>query len=433
MLDAIGVASIESLFEEIPSDLKLDRLQLNAGLSEQAMLRQFSEHAARDVHRLCFLGAGAYKHHVPAAILDLIGRGEFMTAYTPYQAEASQGALQIIYEYQSMICQLTGMEVANASVYDGATALAEAMLMAVRQQRSRTRILCLGAVHPHYLATAKTIISPQGVEIESVPLSPETGQANLADCADDVAAVVIQQPNFYGVLEQVDAITEMAQASGALVIAVVNPTSLAVLKSPGDWGTQGADIVVGEGQPLGVPTAGGGPYFGFMCTRKSMIRQLPGRIVGRTRDAGGQTGFTLTLQTREQHIRRARATSNICTNQGLLVVAATLYMSLLGAEGLARVARASHRNTLLLKDRLTRIKGVEVVFDSPFFHECLLRLPVSPEPLVCWLAAEGILAGLAVADLTLNLDNGLLVCATEIIEPEDIEVLAERLEEALAC
>ena len=434
MLATLGVQEIAELFDEIPPELRVQSLNLPPGQSEKTMLRQFADWAKQDQHALCFLGAGAYKHHIPAAVLDLVSRGEFMTAYTPYQAEASQGALQVIYEFQSMITALTGTEVANASVYDGATALAEGILMAIRHHKESKRALCLGAIHPSYIATVKTIVEPQAIVVDHQEAGAN-GQAKRPDQLDDYAVIVIAQPNFYGVLEAVDQLTDAAHAAGALVLAVVNPMTLGVLKPPGEWGERGADIVVGEGQPLGVPIAGGGPYFGFMCTRQSMVRQLPGRIVGRTLDAANQPSFTLTLQTREQHIRRARATSNICTNQGLLVVIATIYMSLMGAKGIRDVGHSCHANAHALHQRLCRIKGVEPVFKTPFFHEFLLRLPSAATPLAAALAEEGILAGLPVSapELGLPADQGLLLCATELIEAEDIERFAAAVEAKLQC
>ncbi len=318
MLAAIGAPGIEALFEEIPAQLRVRSLAgIPAGLNEQQVMQLMYERARTDGRPLNFIGAGAYEHHIPAAVWAIVSRGEFYSAYTPYQAEASQGTLQTIYEYQSMITALTGTEVANASVYDGATAVAEACLMAVRANRksAAARVLLPHTLNPHYRAVAHASTGGQGLKLEEVPYVRERGQTALEALApyagQDITALVIQQPNFFGVLEDVDALTDWAQARGALVIAVVNPTSLALLKPPGLWGQRGADIVVGEGQPLGCPLSSGGPYFGFMATRMEFVRQMPGRIVGRTVDLDGRPGFTLTLQAREQHIRRGKATSNI--------------------------------------------------------------------------------------------------------------------------
>ena len=352
MLAAIGAAGIENLFDEIPASLRIANLHgVPDGLNEQEISRLMMERAERDGRPLCFLGAGAYDHHIPAAVWEIATRGEFYSAYTPYQAEASQGTLQLIYEYQSIMTALAGLDVSNASLYDGASGLAEAVLMAIRgNRRSKShRVLLPTTVHPHYRRTAHTIVKNQGIELVELPYDPRGGHMSAAALrpweGQDIAALVIQQPNFFGVLEEVDELTDWAHAQGALVIAVANPTAMALLKPPGQWGTDGADIAVGEGQPLGVPLLAGGPYFGYMCCKKDLVRQMPGRIVGRTVDRDDREGFTLTLQAREQHIRRSKATSNICTNQGLLVTAATIYLSLLGAEGLKRVAQACHEQT----------------------------------------------------------------------------------------
>ena len=354
MLAAIGVASREDLFDEIPPELRTGELtRIPEGISEMELMKLMRVRAQQDQADLCFIGAGAYEHHIPAAVWDLVGRGEFMTAYTPYQAEASQGGLQLIYEFQTMITRLLAMDVANASVYDGASALAEAMLMAVRANRKNKsrRILVAGNLHPNYLSTCRAIVSHQGIELDQAAFDEATGKVPVASCDaalaalkesdDDPCALVISYPSFFGTLDDVDELTDWAHAKGALVIGVVNPTALALLKPPGQWGETGADIAVGEGQPLGIPLASGGPYLGIMCSRKDLVRQMPGRIVGRTTDTEGKQGFVLTLQAREQHIRRGKATSNICTNQGLLVTAATIYMSLMGNRGLRSVAANS--------------------------------------------------------------------------------------------
>ncbi|MEM7277516.1 MAG: aminomethyl-transferring glycine dehydrogenase subunit GcvPA, partial [Pseudomonadota bacterium] len=350
MLSRIGAKSIDELFDEIPKDLLIEDLKgVPERLSEMQISRLMQQRAAMDGGALSFLGAGAYEHHIPAAVWQIATRGEFYSAYTPYQAEASQGTLQLIYEYQSMMASLTGLDASNASLYDGASALAEAALMAVRaNRRCKSRhVLASAGTSRTYLSVARAIAGSQGLSFERLALDTESGSTNLESFPDEngPVAVVIQQPSFFGTLEDVDALTDRAHAAGALVIAVVNPTSLAVLKPPGEWGEKGADIVCGEGQPLGVPLSSGGPYFGFMTARQSIVRQMPGRIVGRTVDMDGNPGYTLTLQAREQHIRRSKATSNICTNQGLAVTAATIYMALLGHQGLSEVASQSHQAT----------------------------------------------------------------------------------------
>src|SRR5689334_6728167 len=401
MLATIGVQRIDQLFDEIPANLRVKSLAgVPEALNEMEIGRLMSERARRDGRPLCFIGAGAYEHHIPAVVWALTTRGEFYSAYTPYQAEASQGTLQLIYEYQTMISGLTGMQVSNASLYDGASAVAEASLMAVRVNRKSKslRILVPTTVHPHYRRVAHATASNQGLRFEDVPYSAAEGRTVLDALAkydgQDITAIVVQQPNFFGVLEDVDAITDWAHTRGILVIAVVNPTSLALLKPPGEWGAKGADIAVGEGQPLGVPLSSGGPYFGFMTTRMEYVRQMPGRIVGRTLDAAGKEGFTLTLQAREQHIRRAKATSNICTNQGLLMTAATVYLALMGAQGLARTAATCHARTRELVTALTRLPGVRPAFTGPCFHEAVLLLDRPAAPVLKALAARGIFGGL---------------------------------------
>jgi glycine dehydrogenase subunit 1 len=444
MLAAIGVSSIDDLFDEIPKNLRVKSLSgIPTALNEMEIGRLMHERAKQDGRPLCFIGAGAYEHHIPAAVWAITTRGEFYSAYTPYQAEASQGTLQLLYEYQSMISSLTGMQVSNASLYDGASAVAEASLMAVRANRKSKsqRILVPTTVHPHYRRVAQATASNQGLRFEEVPYSNTEGRTLLDALAkydgQDITALVVQQPNFFGVLEDVDALTDWAHARGIFVIAVVNPTSLAMLKPPGEWGAPdaagkvGADIAVGDGQPLGVPLSSGGPYFGFITTRMENVRQMPGRIVGRTVDLSGKEGFTLTLQAREQHIRRAKATSNICTNQGLLVTAATIYMSLMGPTGLQRVAAASHAKTRELVTALTRVKGVRTAFNTPCFHESVLLLDRPVAPVLKALEAKGILGGLDLAPHYPELGPALLVCATETKTTADIETYARALADAM--
>jgi glycine dehydrogenase subunit 1 len=320
MLDAIGVDSIEDLFDEIPPDLRSGVLDNTPeAISEMALVRLMSERARQDEVKLSFLGAGAYQHHIPAAVWDLVTRGEFMTAYTPYQAEASQGTLQLIYEFQTMMTRLTGMDVSNASVYDGASALAEAVLMAVRANRGSKsrRVLMAGNLHPNYLSAVHNIVRNQKIELVTIPWS-ENGlmDSDVLEtyAGEDFAALAIAYPNFFGGLEDVHTLTQFAHDNGMLMVGVVNPMALGILGAPGGWGDTGADIVVGEGQPFGIPVASGGPYLGYMCCKQAIVRQMPGRIIGMTEDTEGKPGFALTLQAREQHIRRGKATSNICTN-----------------------------------------------------------------------------------------------------------------------
>ena len=434
MLAAIGAPDLDTLFEEIPSALRVGELPaLPEALNELQVTRLMETRAADYPRPLCFLGAGAYEHHIPAAVWEIVGRGEFYSAYTPYQPEASQGTLQVLYEYQSMMAGLTGLAVSNASLYDGASALAEALLMAVRANRKSKskRILIPRALHPLYRRTAHAIVHNQGIELVEVPYDPAGGHTPVEALApyagQDFAALVIPQPNFFGVLEEVDALTDWAHQHHALAVSVVNPTALAILKPPGEWGDAGADIACGDGQPLGSPLSSGGPYFGFLCCRREWVRQMPGRLVGRTVDLDGKTGFTLTLQAREQHIRRSKATSNICTNQGLMVTAATLYLSLLGPRGLEQVAAACHANTRVLVERLTQVPGVSRVFDRPVFHEVVLRLPRPASEVLDGLLAHGILGGFDLNDDYPELGHALLVCATETREEADLRRYAAAL------
>lgn len=434
MLQAIGVSELQSLFDEIPSSLQYAGFQnIPEGLSEMEMLKEAHHLANKNRNGICFIGAGCYEHHIPAAVWDIASRGEFLTAYTPYQAEASQGTLQLLYEYQTMICELTAMEVANASMYDGATALAEAVLMAVRVNKhsKSNRILIAGTVHPFYRETIETVVRNQHIEIITLPFDAQQGITALAAVEqynnEDITALVIAQPNFFGCLEQVDQLTDWAQQHQVISVACVNPVSLALLKPPGLWGTHGVDIACGEGQPLGSPMASGGPYFGFLSAKMAHVRQMPGRIIGCTIDKEGKTGFTLTLQAREQHIRRAKATSNICTNQGLLVTAATIHMSLLGAEGLNQVASQCHHNTHELVDSLTQIDGVDLVFTAPYFHEALLKLNQPVDKVLQQLAEAGIAGGYAPAEHYPQLENTLLVCATEMRTAEDLAQFSKAL------
>ena len=422
MLQAIGETCTAALFDEIPDDMRFKgELNLPDSLSEMALMRLMQQRARRDEVALNFVGAGAYEHHIPAAVWDLASRGEFMTAYTPYQAEASQGTLQLIYEFQTMISRLTRMEVANASVYDGASALAEAMLMAVRaNKKNKSRlILVAGNLNPRYLKACQAIVKNQGLELRSVPFSSETGciEWPVSDL-EDAAALAIAYPNFFGGLDAVDELTTLAHEQGALVIGVVNPTAMALLKPPGSWGEQGADIVVGDGQPLGIPLSSGGPYLGFMCCKRQIVRQMPGRIIGRTEDSDGTPGFTLTLQAREQHIRRGKATSNICTNQGLLVTAATIYMSLLGSQGLREVAVASHKGLGMLRSELAAI-GITPRFNGPCFHEQVFELPVAADAVVNALVRESVVPGLSLAFMGERFAHSLLINVTETKTEED--------------
>tara|TARA_B100000686_G_scaffold252817_2_gene263631 strand:- start:2255 stop:3637 length:1383 start_codon:yes stop_codon:yes gene_type:complete len=432
MLASIGASSIEELFDEIPPDLKNGKLkEVPSGMNEMEISRLMSERAEVDGQYLSFIGAGAYEHHIPAAVWQITTRGEFYSSYTPYQAEASQGTLQLLYEYQTMMASLTGMDVSNASMYDGASALAEAVLMAVRSHKSSRRVLMPSTVHPFYRKVVNTIVKNQNIEIIEIPYCGECGHILLESLTpftgQDIAALIIPQPNFFGVLEQVDALTDWAHKNNALAIGVVNPLALAMLTPPGEWGNRGADVAVGEGQPLGIPLSSGGPYFGFMACKQKLVRQMPGRIIGRTTDLNGKPGFVLTLQAREQHIRRSKATSNICTNQGLMVTAATIYMALVGPAGLRQIAEKSHLNTMTLIEQLESIKGVKRIFSGSLFHEAAITLPIPAASILKKLKAQKILAGLNLKEYYPELGETILLCATETKRPDDLTKLTEYL------
>ncbi|SFP84701.1 glycine dehydrogenase (decarboxylating) alpha subunit [Nitrosomonas cryotolerans] len=436
MLTSIGANTIEELFDEIPEDLKSGRLEkVPPGLSEMEISRLMMGRAQKDGFYLNFIGAGAYEHHIPAAVWQITTRGEFYSSYTPYQAEASQGTLQLLYEYQTMMASLTGMDISNASMYDGASALAEAALMAVRSHKTSRRILIPKTIHPVYRSVVRAIVKNQQIEVVELPYCPQSGQtlpeSLEAFSKEEFAALVIPQPNFFGVLEQVDALTDWAHSKNAFAIGVVNPVTLAMLTPPGEWGSKGADIAVGEGQPLGIPLSSGGPYFGFMACKNALVRQIPGRIIGRTNDLDNKPGFVLTLQAREQHIRRSKATSNICTNQGLMVTAATIYMSLLGPEGLRRIAAQSHANTLELVTQMEKLPGVKRIFSESLFHEVAVSLPIPAKSVLQTMKEKGILAGLDLQEFYPEIGNAMLVCVTETKTSDDLKTFVAQLGQAL--
>lgn len=429
MLRSIGVEDEEELLRAIPESLRLRApLPLPPALSEWEAYEHLRRLAARNsgAHtHVCFMGAGAYDHYVPAVVEWVISRSEFQTAYTPYQAEVSQGTLQSIYEFQSMICQLTGMEVANASLYDGASAVAEACLLAFAATQRR-RILFAGTVHPRYRQVARTICQGRGIVCEDVQSEDGTADPELVAerLADDVAAVVLQQPNFYGTVEEAIAeVGELAHRQGALFIVVADPISLGILEPPGSYG---ADVVVGEGQSLGIPLSFGGPYLGFFAARKSLIRLMPGRIAAVTEDAEGKRGFVLTLQTREQQIKRERATSNICTNQGLMMLAATVYLAWLGKEGIRELALQCLQRTHYLAERIQSLPGYSLAIPKPFVREFLLRTPVPAERIVAAGLQRGILAGVPTRWLGAELE-GLLVAVTEKRTRAEMDAFVEFL------
>ncbi|MFZ9035461.1 MAG: aminomethyl-transferring glycine dehydrogenase subunit GcvPA [Francisellaceae bacterium] len=437
MLDVVGVSRIDELFDEIPDAIRShSRINFANGINECQMNRLFLDHCAKNMPQTNFIGAGAYQHYTPAAVIDIITRGEFYTSYTPYQAEASQGTLQVIYEYQTMMASLTGMEISNASMYDGATALAEAILMAVRANKKAKskKVLIADSVYPHYIEVVKTVTESQGVEIDFVTAHKSFGISTvemLQKHRSQYAAVVLPQVNFYGQITRFDDITNWAHDNAAMVIALVNPMILGLLKAPGHWGHSGADIACGDGQPLGLPLSAGGPYFGFITAKSAISRQMPGRIVGKTVDIEGQEAFCLTLQAREQHIRRAKATSNICSNQGLLVTAATVYMSLMGAEGLKEVTLKSHENLLQLMEKLKRLPEVKPRFDHNFIYETVIELPVAATDVLRFASERQIELGVALSRFDKEDSNALLICTTEIHNESDLDRFVSVLEQAL--
>jgi glycine dehydrogenase subunit 1 len=433
MLRTVGAQSIEDLLVKIPPKARLSRpLALPPALAEADLVRHLRELAAMnaDADRFaCFMGAGSYDHFVPSPINHLILRGEFFTAYTPYQPEASQGTLRTIYEYQTMIAELTGMDVANASIYDGASSLAEAALMA-HAATERDEIVLARGVNPLYRRVVATYCDGPGIRLRDVP-APDGAldlEAARALVTKKTAALVVQSPNFYGVLEDVAAAAEIAHGAGALLIVVADPVNLGVLEAPGRLG---ADIVVGEGQGLGVPMSFGGPNLGVFAAKSALVRRLPGRLVGATVDRDGARGFVLTLQTREQHIRRARATSNICTNVALCALMATIYLSTLGKQGLQRVGELSAAKAHYAAEQLTKIPGVSLRFARPFFKEFALRLPKSPASVVTRLARRRILPGVPLKTYDRALADSLLVAVTEQRTREEIDAYAAALAEVL--
>lgn len=438
MLEHLNIQRISDLFDEIPSHLRQSIAHtLPDALSEMEVGKLMRERASQDKSLLCFAGAGAYQHYIPAAVWDIASRGEYMTAYTPYQAEASQGSLQLIYEYQSMISRLLSMEVSNASLYDGASALAESCLMAVRSQKKGvpSRIVLPETVNPRYRLVIQTLCHAQGLSFEVLPMDASTGTVNTTVWStalqDPCAAVVVPYPNYLGQYEAIHEVTDMAHQQGALVIALVNPLLATILSPPGEWGTAGADIACGEGQPLGIPLSGGGPYFGFITSKQTLIRQMPGRIVGRTHDTHGREGYTLTLQAREQHIRRAKATSNICTNQGLMVTAATLFMAIMGDEGLKDMAHLSIERMHALTNMLVAIPGVTLAFKGPSAHEAVFKLDQPVKPILDQLCHQGILPGVDVSHDYPALGHALLVCCTEMVSEDDLARYAQALKQTL--
>ncbi|MBI2218280.1 MAG: aminomethyl-transferring glycine dehydrogenase subunit GcvPA [Candidatus Rokubacteria bacterium] len=434
MLATIGAGGIEDLLVRLPAKARLDRpLAIGPAVAETDLVRELramaGKNADADSH-VCFLGAGSYDHYVPSPINHLVLRGEFFTAYTPYQPEASQGTLRSIYEYQTMIAELTGMDVANASIYDGASSLAEAVLMS-RVATGRAEVVLPGSLHPLYRRAVASYC--QGMDLRLRDAAAPDGvvdpDAVRGLVTEATAAVVVQSPNFYGCLEDVAALSEIAHAAGALSIVVAAPVNLGVLEAPG---RQGADIAVGEGQGLGVPMSFGGPNLGVFAATQALVRRMPGRLVGATVDLDGQRGFVLTLQAREQHIRRAKATSNICTNVALNALMATIYLAILGKQGLRKVGELSTAKAHYAAERLAAIPGVSLRFGAPFFKEFAVRLPKSPDQVVRKLLREKMLAGVPLGTFDRNLRDCLLVAVTETRTREEIDRFAAALEKAVA-
>jgi len=435
LLRAVGLERSEQLFDSIPAEFRLKRpLNLPDPMAEAdlvAHLRDLSRKNLDPHGSAVFLGAGAYRHFIPAVVDHLISRSEFYSSYTPYQPEFSQGTLQAIFEFQTMICQLTSMDVSNASLYDGASALGEGILLACRARR-RKKIVAADSIHPEYLKVASTLTSHLGIRIETVP-SDAGGAADsgrIARSLDaETAALVIQQPNFLGRLEEVEAMAEAAHRAGALLIVVINEAvSLGLLKGPG---SQGADVVLGEAQSFGVPLSYGGPYLGFMAVNSACLRELPGRLVGQARDSMGRTGYVLTLATREQHIRREKATSNICTNEGLCMLAASIFLATLGKQGMRELAEQNRNRAEYARSKLERIPGCRIPLAGPTFNEFVLELPAAAKPVHQTLLREGIVAGLPLSDYFPDRKKDLLLAFTEVNGRSEIDRLTRSLEAAL--
>jgi len=432
MLATIGAASIGELFEPIPELLRVGGAALPAGLSEPEVRARVERLARKNApcNSGSFLGAGCYQHAIPAAVRALVGRSEFVTAYTPYQAEVSQGTLQSIFEFQTAVCELTGLDVANASLYDGHSACAEAAFMACRETR-RERIVLSGGLHPETVDVVRTYGSGPGLTVDVTALEPTNGRTSVGTIGDlsDAAALVVQQPNFFGIVEEIESLAEVARAAGALLIVVQNPLTLGILESPGQLG---ADIAVGDTQVFGTPMSYGGPSAGYLACRQKHLRQIPGRLVGQTVDADDRISYCLTLQAREQHIRRAKATSNICSNQALCALAATVTLALLGPEGLRELGEVCVRRSHYLASRLGELPGVTPLFSGAFFHEFALRLPVDAAQFARSMARRGIQPGVPLARFKPEWDRLLLVAVTEINTPEALETYLSAAAEVLS-
>jgi glycine dehydrogenase subunit 1 len=434
MLERIGAHSIDALFEAVPAGQRFPALDLPQPLSEMEVLADLRALAARNQdaqHLACFLGAGAYNHYIPSVVGHITGRAEFYTAYTPYQPEVSQGTLQSIFEYQTMICALTGMDVSNASHYDGATAAAEAVIMAVSSGRGKQRRVVLSpGLHPEYRQTIRTYT--QGMDLTIVgddDLANRDPRALAALVDDRTACLIVQNPDFCGRIWDLEGLAEQVHAHGALLVVACNPISLGLLRAPGDCG---ADVALGEGQPLGIPLAFGGPYLGFFACKQEHVRRMAGRLVGQTVDDKGRTGYVLTLSTREQHIRRERATSNICTNQGLNALAACVYLAALGKRGLRQVAELCYHKAHYAARRIGALPGYRVLADGPFFHEFIVRCPRPVAEINSHLLDRGILGGLDLGTVHPGQQSEMLICVTEMNSADQIDALVTALGEVSA-
>ena len=433
MLETIGIEHFGQLFQSIPSELRNPKIDLPEALSEleaQKWFRSLSDRNANLKNHLSFLGAGCYEHYLPSIVKHVIGRSEFYTSYTPYQPEASQGMLQALFEYQSLICELTGMEVSNGSHYDGSTALAESVLMAFEETK-RSKVLMARSIHPDYRQVTKTYLSGTSFEAKEIPfgthfeLDLDYLKKNLNQ---EVGCVVIQSPNFFGLAEDLTEVEKLVHQSGSLLILTSHPLSFGFYKTPKEWGV---DIVCGEGQPLGIPPSFGGPWLGYIACSRTLMRRIPGRLVGLTQDSLGRRAFCLTLQAREQHIRRERASSNICTNQALCALAACVYMAGLGQEGLKRIAELNLENADYLRSEIEKLKEVEIMTQGPIFNEFTVRFKKPIEKINQSLFKHGIIGGLALERHYPELKRQMLICATETKSKEDLDLFIESLKEAI--
>lgn len=426
MLERCGVESLDDLYSDVPQQLKLTKsYDVDEQMSEKEVRDFFDRLAAKNKKLICFAGGGFYDHYTPAVVKSIISRSEFLTAYTPYQPEISQGTLQYIFEYQSMISALTGLDVSNASMYDGTTAAAEAMMMAVANARKKNRVLAAGNMNPHLLNVLKTYARYHEIELDLIPYNPETGATDFIAMktmleVGDVAGVMVSSPNYFGILEDFTGVADLCHQNKALLIMQTIPSALGIIKTPGEWG---ADVAVGDGQSLGMPLSYGGPYLGFMACKKSLIRKLPGRIVGATTDTNGKRVFVLTLQAREQHIRRDKATSNICSNQGLMSLFATVYLSILGADGLTKINEESYNGAHYLMEQLSATKLMRPKYPaSPFLNEFVMKSEINLDKLIAECVAQGILPGIKVAD------DEILIAVTEMQTRRQIDKFVKIVE-----